>query len=135
MIDGVELIADSAHRPIAFVVRRASAPDATAFVTPDEASLQLGFVVYGAGGTVRRHRHRPVERQLHATNEVLVVRSGRCVLELFDDAGQPVAERELEAGDVTLLCGGGHAIRMLEDTVLLEVKQGPYTGLEEKEFF
>jgi hypothetical protein len=30
---------------------------------------------------------------------------------------------------------GGHGFRILEDTVLLEVKQGPYTGLEEKEFF
>jgi len=32
------------------------------------------------------------------------------------------------------LVGGGHGFRMQEDTVLLEIKQGPYLGLGEKEF-
>jgi hypothetical protein len=30
---------------------------------------------------------------------------------------------------------GGHGFRMLEDTVLLEVKQGPYGGQAEKSRF
>ena len=34
-----------------------------------------------------------------------------------------------------LMVGGGHGFQMLEDTVLIEVKQGPYTGLDEKERF
>ena len=46
-----------------------------------------------------------------------------------------VATRELLPGDIMLMVGGGHGFRMLEDTVLLEVKQGPYTGLDEKERF
>jgi hypothetical protein len=33
------------------------------------------------------------------------------------------------------MVGGGHGFHMLEDTVLLEVKQGPYTGIDEKEHF
>ena len=46
-----------------------------------------------------------------------------------------VATRELKTGDVMLMVGGGHGFRMLEDTVLLEVKQGPYTGITEKRLF
>jgi hypothetical protein len=38
-------------------------------------------------------------------------------------------------GDVVVLLDGGHGFRMLEDTVLLEIKQGPYSGLGEKEQF
>ena len=34
-----------------------------------------------------------------------------------------------------LMIDGGHGFRMLEDTVFLEVKQGPYTGVDEKERF
>jgi hypothetical protein len=34
-----------------------------------------------------------------------------------------------------LMVAGGHGFRMLEDTVILEVKQGPYTGEDEKERF
>jgi hypothetical protein len=30
---------------------------------------------------------------------------------------------------------GGHGFRVLEDTVLLEIKQGPYPGGAEKERF
>jgi hypothetical protein len=38
-------------------------------------------------------------------------------------------------GDVLLLVKGGHGFRMLEETVFVEIKQGPYTGLDEKERF
>jgi quercetin dioxygenase-like cupin family protein len=110
-------------------------PAETTFPTPDELNLQVGFVVYPAGGEIQRHDHRPLERQLVGTPEVLVVRSGRCEIDLYDHDRQYVATRELGAGDVILIAGGGHGFRMLEDTVLLEVKQGPYTGLDEKERF
>jgi hypothetical protein len=39
---------------------------------------------------------------------------------------------EVRSLDLKLMVGGGHGFRMLEDTVLLEFKQGPQTGLDEK---
>jgi hypothetical protein len=69
------------------------------------------------------------------TSEVLIVRKGRCEVDFFDDARSLVATRELGVGDVMLLLSGGHGFRVLEDTVFCEVKQGPYTGLVEKERF
>jgi hypothetical protein len=48
---------------------------------------------------------------------------------------ETVATRELREGDILLLVDGGHGFRMLEDTVFVEIKQGPYTGLDEKERF
>jgi|SRR6478609_907790 len=110
-------------------------PPETMFPTPEELNLQVGFVVYRAGGEIARHDHRPIERQLVGTSEVIIVRSGRCEIDLYDHDRSHVATRELRAGDLVLIVGGGHGFRMLEDTVLLEVKQGPYTGLDEKERF
>ena len=110
-------------------------PSETTFPTPPELSLQVGFVVYPAGGEIARHDHRPLERSIVGTSEVIVVRSGRCEIDLYDQERRHVVTRELHAGDVILIVGGGHGFRMLEDTVLLEVKQGPYTGLDEKERF
>ena len=63
------------------------------------------------------------------------LRSGRCLIDIYDDAQHLIATRELRVGNVVLMVGGGHGFRMLEDTVLLEVKQEPYTGLDEKERF
>ena len=46
-----------------------------------------------------------------------------------------VAPRELNVGDVMFMVSGGHGFRMVEDTVLLEIKQGPYTREDENDDF
>jgi len=130
----VEHICDNG-RPLACIVHAAHQPRSTQFITPDNWDQQVGFVVYPAGGTIARHVHLPIERRLVGTSEVLVVRKGRCEVDLFDEQGMLVVTRELRTGDVLILVAGGHGFRMLEDTVLLEVKQGPYTGLSEKDYF
>jgi mannose-6-phosphate isomerase-like protein (cupin superfamily) len=122
-------------KPLAYIIRAEMAPGKTIFLTPSELNLQVGFVVYPAGGEVARHLHRPMERHIVGTSEVLVVKEGRCQMDIYDDDRRLVATRELRKGDIMLMVGGGHGFRMLEDTVLLEVKQGPYTGLDEKERF
>jgi hypothetical protein len=130
----VEVIA-AGGRTLAYIIRARYRPAETSFPTPPELNLQVGYVVYPAGGEVARHTHRPVERHIAGTAEVVVVRRGRCELDVYDDDRVLVATRELAVDDVMLMVGGGHAFRMLEPTVLLEVKQGPYGGIDEKERF
>ena len=72
---------------------------------------------------------------MRGTSEVLVVKKGRCQVDIYNNLKEPVATRELRQGDILLLVDGGHGFRMLEDTIFVEIKQGPYTGLEEKERF
>jgi hypothetical protein len=66
---------------------------------------------------------------------VLILKKGHCFIDIYNDARELVATRELFPGDIMLMVSGGHGFRMLEDTVFLEIKQGPYTGLDEKEGF
>ena len=131
----MEWIQDKAGQMLALIVRASVQPSQTEFVTPSEFKQQVGFVVYPEGGEIKRHVHLPLERHLVGTAEVLVLRKGRCLMDVYDDARDLVATRELRVGDLMLMVGGGHGFRMLEDTVFLEVKQGPYTGLQEKELF
>lgn len=121
--------------PLAYIIRAEINPEKTTFLTPPEFKQQVGFVVYPAGGEIQRHTHRPLERHLVGTSEVLIVRRGRCMMDIYNDERELVATRELRTGDLMLMVGGGHGFRMLEDTVFLEIKQGPYTGLDEKERF
>jgi hypothetical protein len=123
------------EQPLTYIIRAGDLPAETTFVTPPEFKQQVGFVVYGVGGEIAPHVHRPLERHLVGTSEVLVLRKGRCLLDVYNDGHELVATRELQAGDTMLMVGGGHGFRMLEDTVFLEIKQGPYTGLQEKERF
>jgi oxalate decarboxylase/phosphoglucose isomerase-like protein (cupin superfamily) len=125
----------SSGRVYAYVMRESGQEASTTFLTPDEAVQQVGFVVHPSGAEVKRHYHLPIERTIVGTPEVLVVRSGRCEMDVYDDDQQLVATHELRTGDVMVMVGGGHGFRMLEDTVLLEVKQGPYYGPDEKAYF
>jgi hypothetical protein len=121
--------------PLTFIVHASSTPNKTTFITPPEFKQQVGFVVYPAGGEVKRHLHLPLERHLTGTSEVLIVRLGHCLMDIYNDDRELVATRELITGDATLMVGGGHGFRMIEDTVFLEVKQGPFMPVEEKEEF
>ena len=119
---------------LCYIIRAELAPQVTTFMTPPDYKQQVGFIAYPAGGQVQRHLHLPLERHLVGTSEVLLVRTGRCVVDVYDDARELVASRELKAGDVVLMVGGGHGFRMLEDTLFLEVKQGPYLESEKERF-
>jgi hypothetical protein len=120
---------------LAVVIRGDVEPAQTTFLTPDAWKQQVGYIVYPRGGEIRRHVHRPIERHLVGTSEVLVVRKGCCEADIYGDDQTLVATRELRAGDILLMVSGGHGFRMLEDTTFLEIKQGPYTGVDEKECF
>lgn len=120
---------------LAYVIRAEWLPEQTTFITADEADFQLGCFVYGAGGEAARHEHREVTRSVRGTNEFVLVRKGRCEVDLYDDNRELVRTLELRAGDAVLMVSGGHGFRLPEDTVLLSIKQGPYSGLSEKERF
>jgi mannose-6-phosphate isomerase-like protein (cupin superfamily) len=133
-VEGVEAIYQN-DTPIAYVVRADAMTTSTSFFTGDDAPFQAGFVVNPAGGSVVPHIHLPVVRTIVGTSELLLVRRGRCIVDVYGADQTLVASRELMAGDLVISLGGGHGFRMIEDTVLFEVKQGPYGGEDEKERF
>ena len=117
------------------IIRHDFRPTGTTFVTSPELAQQVGFVVYPAGGVIKRHIHKNVDRQNISSSEALIVREGRLEIDIFDENKGLVATRTLEAGDFVLMVSGGHGFRVLEPTVLLEIKLGPYGGAEDKELF
>ena len=131
----IEQITDTAGKVLAVIARAEYTPEATSFVTPDSFTQQLGFIVYPAGGQVDPHSHLPLERHLSGTSEAIMVRSGRAILSIYDDDRLCVYKTTMVQGDVVVLVAGGHGFKMLEDTVLMEIKQGPYSPLPEKERF
>jgi hypothetical protein len=120
---------------IAFIIRAEKSVEETTFLTPEDYKQQLGFIVYPEGGEIVRHIHKLMERHLVGMSEILLVRKGLLEADFYTDEKQYLETRELREGDLVLLVSGGHGFRCLEDTVLLEIKQGPYIGPEEKERF
>lgn len=130
----VEVISDGTT-PLAYIVRADWRPQATEFLTPDDFPQQMGMIVYGAGEQIVPHVHIPVERRITGTTECIVVREGACEIDLYNADREFITSRSLPVGTIVLLLSGGHGFRMTQDTVLFEVKQGPYVGGRDKERF
>ncbi len=109
---------------LAIIIRSGFKKDGIQFFTPSHFSQQLGYMNRSKGYKIDAHSHRLVERKVSVT--------GSFRIELFDSKQQFVKEAVLQTGDTILLASGGHAIEMLEDTELIEVKQGPYTSDDDK---
>lgn len=120
---------------LCLIVRKAPSPDKTTFFTGNDCSLQVGKIVYPKDGTIPRHDHKPVERHVSGTSEVLIVEKGRMIADIYTEARELHSSHEVGPGDVVILLGGGHGFRLLEDTILIEVKQGPYSARLDKERF
>lgn len=120
---------------IALVVPHDHTPEGIEFFTPNEFSQQLAYMKRPAGHRIPAHVHHEVPREVLFTREVLFIRRGRARMDLYTQQREPVASVVLEGGDVILLASGGHGMTMLEETEIIEVKQGPYAGAEDKERF
>ena len=126
---------DHEGESIAFIIRAEKSVEETTFLTPEDFKQQIGFIVYPKGGEIVRHIHKPMERHLVGMSEILLVKKGLLEADFYTDEKQYLETRELREGDLVLLVSGGHRFRCMEDTVLLEIKQDPYIGQEEKERF
>ena len=119
----------------AIVLRKGYNAPGVHFFTPGEFSQQLGMLVHKRGKVVDRHRHKHVRREIFRTQEVLVILEGKVKVEIYNDEGGILKALILKAGDAVLLAAGGHRVKVLEKAKLIEVKQGPYAGFVDKEYF
>jgi mannose-6-phosphate isomerase-like protein (cupin superfamily) len=117
---------------LSIIIRASYQKDGIEFFTEDNFSQQLGYMKRGVGYVIPPHRHNLVPRKVDLTQEVLYIKSGKVRVDFYDDAQVYLESAELYAGDVILLAHGGHGFEMLETSEIIEVKQGPYCGEEDK---
>ncbi len=105
------------------------------FFTPNDLSQQLAYMSHPQGKVIQPHVHNPVAREVHYTQEVLLIRSGCLRVDFYSSDRDYLESRVLNDLDVILLIQGGHGFEMLEATEIIEVKQGPYVGDADKTRF
>ena len=130
----VEQIFDE-YRMIAIIIYAEYQQDGITFFTPNNFSQQLAAMRHPKGHKIPAHVHKPVPRNVRYTQETLFVKKGRVKINFYDENKKHLDSRVLKTGDVILLVSGGHDFCMLEDTEMIEVKQGPYAGENDKERF
>jgi mannose-6-phosphate isomerase-like protein (cupin superfamily) len=102
------------------------------FFTPNQMSQQLAYMRHPAGKVIQPHVHNAVPREVHFTQEVLVIKSGKLRVDFYTESKEYLESYVLNAGDVILLIEGGHGFEILEEVEMFEIKQGPYVGEQDK---
>jgi mannose-6-phosphate isomerase-like protein (cupin superfamily) len=105
------------------------------FFTSGEMTQQLAYMRHGAGKIIAPHIHKRYPREVQSTQEVLLIKRGRLRVDFYDDQQGYLESRMLRSGDVILLISGGHGFEVLEEIEMIEVKQGPYVGEQDKQRF
>lgn len=117
---------------LSVIIRASYKSEGIEFFTPNDFSQQLAYMNRAKDYVIKPHVHNSVQRDVHFTQEVLVIKSGKVRVDYYDDDRNYLESRVLDQGDVVLLAYGGHGFEMLEDSEMIEVKQGPYAGEMDK---
>ncbi len=120
---------------ISVIIRSQYNAEGIKFFTPNDFSQQLAYMNREKDYVIPPHVHNPVKREVSYTQEVLFIKSGKVRVDYFNDDRNYLESRILSQGDVVLLSGGGHGFYMLENSEIIEVKQGPYAGDRDKTRF
>jgi hypothetical protein len=121
--------------PIALIIRAEYDKPGIQFFTPENFSQQVAYMKHEKGHKIAPHVHNMITRQILYTQEVLIIRRGKIKVNLYSSNKEFIVDRIIETGDLILLCGGGHSFEFLEETAMIEVKQGPFAGDGDKTRF
>lgn len=124
------------NKLIAIIIPHGFHKDGIEFFTPREFSQQLGYIKHPKGYKIQAHTHKLAIRKIKYTQETILVKSGKVKVNLYSEDKKYIGSEKLIAGDVILLAIGGHGFVFLEESELIEIKQGPYISFEvDKEKF
>jgi len=119
---------------IAIVIKSDYKSDNISFLTPRDLSQQLGYLPHKKGDVITAHFHKRVPRKVIFTLETIIIKKGKVLVNLYTRSKKYISSVELQTGDVILLCSGGHGFNILEDTEMIEIKQGPYLDIDKERF-
>ena len=128
----IDKVFDNSGNLLAIIVPATYEAQGIQFFTSNELGQQLGYMNRPPGYIIEAHVHNPIPRNIEDTVEALFIRKGKVRIDFYDSNKVYLAERILSTGDVILLISGGHGFTMLEQTEMIEVKQGPYANDKDK---
>lgn len=118
----------------ALILRARYETEGVTFFTPKHNPLQLGVLKYKKGDRIVPHFHKASLKMVTSVQEALHIEYGKVEVEFYDNH-KKIGSSILCSGDTILLIAGGHGFKILEDSKILEIKQGPYYGVrEDKEY-
>jgi len=99
---------------------------------PPSELVQVAIIPLTDGKYLKPHKHSV---KMHsdlikqATQECWLVYRGSLYVRLYDESDALIHEQLLQSGQILITFKGGHAFECMEpNTILIEFKNGPYSG-------
>ena len=116
----------------ALILRNNFQKDGITFFTENDSSQQLAFMKHPKGKVIEPHFHNHVKRIIYDTQEILYIKKGILKVDFYDEEKKILGSEYLYKGDLIMLMKGGHGFSVIEDLEMIEIKQGPYLGENDK---
>lgn len=78
------------------------------------------------GDYTKAHLHTPKMRVVQSLQECLVVMKGEIQVDLYTPGKKLFKSLPVSSGEVILFLSGGHAVHIVKDSEIIEVKNGPF---------
>lgn len=95
-------------------------------ITDGNGSLELVTLKNKKGHIVAPHKHKPTKRTTTGLQECIVVLRGKVRVDLYGDEDKVVKRVQVKQGEVFITISGGHSVHFLEDSEIIETKNGPF---------
>jgi cupin fold WbuC family metalloprotein len=122
--------------PLLVINRRSEISDVRTDICSENELLQISTKLLKKGTTFKPHKHNRLERVTETTHEAWIILEGSIEATFWDIDDTIILKTILSIGDCAIVFKAGHGFEVLEDnTILYEVKNGPYYGqLKDKTF-
>lgn len=95
-------------------------------LTDQHEALQVLTHKRKKGKYTKAHIHIPKERITQKLQECLVMIKGKIKIDLYTPDKKFFKSIYLSTGEVVIFINGGHAVHILKDCEIIEVKNGPF---------
>jgi len=128
-------IKDNDGNTLCLIIKKHEMNEGKEFYTDDTEEFQFASFRLEKDEVIDRHYHYQNTREVKFTSEAIIVYEGKIKLDVYDLDKEFIQSEILVSGDVAILSSGGHALKLLEKSHFIEVKQGPYNEKTDKERF
>ncbi len=95
-------------------------------LTDEKETIQLLGLNHPKGAYLKAHLHKPIKRVTQNLQECLIVLRGKVKLDIYTPKKKFIRSVQLKTGQLFILLNGGYGIHLLEDSLLIEAKNGPF---------
>ena len=105
------------------------------FFTPSESIQQFGYMKHRKSYIIKPHLHKKRLAKIFYTTEVILLLKCMMRVDFYNQFKKYLFSKILKEKDIIMLVHGGHGFKILKDVEMIEIKQGPYNLIRDKNKF